>query len=176
MDNLIRVECAKLIDDWKQKAFAYDGLIYMMLKEEPEGVVPLYIGKAETLGKTNGNLSVNIKSIKTDTQKFARWGDNYDYHIGDLSAAVLPRHDPEKIAPKYSSWAESLFKEHPTDTPVLKQKVFFWAKAWSAKNDTGPEVGLGGPTKLTFLEYLLIGLASSAFGDVLLNREGRNRV
>ncbi len=50
MDNLIRVECAKLIDDWKQKAFAYDGLIYMMLVEEPEGVVPLYIGKAETVG------------------------------------------------------------------------------------------------------------------------------
>ena len=49
MDNLIRVECAKLIDDWKQKAFEYDGLIYMMLKEETEGVVPLYIGKAETL-------------------------------------------------------------------------------------------------------------------------------
>ena len=50
MDNLVRVECAKLIDDWKQKAFAYDGLIYMMLKEEPEGVVPFYIGKAETIG------------------------------------------------------------------------------------------------------------------------------
>jgi hypothetical protein len=49
MDNLIRMECAKLIDDWKLKAFEYDGLIYMMLKEEPEGVVPLYIGKAETL-------------------------------------------------------------------------------------------------------------------------------
>ena len=51
MDALIRAECAKLIDDWKQKAFAYDGLIYMMLAEEPEGVVPLYIGKAETIGK-----------------------------------------------------------------------------------------------------------------------------
>ncbi len=50
MDMLIRAECTKLIDDWKQKAFAYDGLIYMMLVEEPEGVVPLYIGKAETLG------------------------------------------------------------------------------------------------------------------------------
>ena len=49
MDNLIWVECAKLIDDWKQKAFAYDGLIYMMLLEEPEGVTPLYIGNAETL-------------------------------------------------------------------------------------------------------------------------------
>ena len=50
MDNLIRVECAKLIEDWKQKTFAYDGLIYMMLSEEPEGVIPLYIGKAETVG------------------------------------------------------------------------------------------------------------------------------
>jgi len=49
MQALIRSECAKLIIDWKQKAFAYDGLIYMMLVEEPEGVVPLYIGNAETL-------------------------------------------------------------------------------------------------------------------------------
>jgi len=50
VDALFRAECAKLIEDWKQKAFTYDGLIYMMLKEEPEGVVPLYIGKAETVG------------------------------------------------------------------------------------------------------------------------------
>lgn len=65
-------------------------------------------------------------------------------------------------------------EERPNDTSLLKQKVFFWAKVWSSKNDTGPEVGLG-PTKLTFLEYLLIGIASSTFGDVLLNRENRNR-
>ena len=39
MDNLIRAECAKLIEDWKQKAFESDGLIYMMLAEEPEGCV-----------------------------------------------------------------------------------------------------------------------------------------
>ena len=31
------------------------------------------------------------------------------------------------------------------------------------------------PTKLTFLEYLLIGVASAAFGTQLLNTEGRNR-
>ena len=174
MDALIRAECTKLIEDWKHKAFAYDGLIYMMLLEEPEGVTPLYIGKAETLGKTNGNLSVNIKGIETNTRNFARWGDNYAYHIGDLSAAVLPGHDPKEITPKYRSWAASLFKEYPTNTPVLKRKVFFWTKAWSSKN-LGPWLEFG-PTKLTFLEYLLIGLASSAFGDVLLNREGRNRV
>ena len=61
MDNLIRVECAKLIDDWKQKAFAYDGLIYMMLTKTPEGVVPLYIGKAETLGRKGGNWPATKK-------------------------------------------------------------------------------------------------------------------
>jgi hypothetical protein len=31
------------------------------------------------------------------------------------------------------------------------------------------------PTRLTFLEYLLIGVASAAFGMTLLNDEGHNR-
>lgn len=174
MDNLVRAECTKLIEDWKQKSFAYDGLIYMMLAEEPEGVVPLYIGKAETLGKGDGNLSANIKGIETSTRNFARWGDNYAYHIGDLSAVAIPGHDSKKANPKYKAWAASLFDKYPTVAPVLKRQVFFWAKAWSSK-DHGPWADFG-PTRLTFLEYLLIGLASSAFGDVLLNREGRNRV
>ena len=63
MDNLVQTECAKLIDDWKQKAFAYDGLIYMMLVEEPEVVVPLYIGKTETLGKGEGRIGKIICPI-----------------------------------------------------------------------------------------------------------------
>ncbi len=145
-----------------------------MLAEEPEGVVLLYIGKAETLGKGEGNLSANIKGTETNTRNFARWGDNYAYYIGDLSAAaVLPGHDPKKINYKYVDWASSLFEKHSTDAPVVKRQVFFWTKAWSSKN-LGPWVEFG-PTRLIFLEYLLIGLASSAFGDVLLNREGRNR-
>ena len=131
------------------------------------------MAKAETLGKKGGNLSANIKGIKTNTSNFARWGDNYAYHIGDLSAAVLPGHNQKKVTDKYYDWAGSLFEKHPTDTPILKRQVFFWTKAWSSKN-LGPWVEFG-PTRLTFLEYLLIGLASSAFGDVLLNREGRNR-
>lgn len=174
MDNLIRAECAKLIDDWEQKAFAYDGQIYMMLAEDPAGVIPPYIGKTETLGITNGNLSDNIKKVGTSTWLFARWGDNRDYHIGDLSAAVLPVHNQKRVPYKYYNWASSLFDKYPTNAPVLKRKVFFWTKAWSSKN-LGPWVEFG-PTSLTFLEYLLIGVASSAFGDVLLNREGRNRV
>ena len=173
MEALIRSECTKLVVDWKQKAFTYDGLIYMMLLEEAGNLIPLYIGKAETIGKGAGNLSANIKNIETDTSKFARWGDNYAYHIGDLSAVVIPGHDPKKANPKYKDWANRLFREFPTEEPELKSQVYFWCKAWSGKN-TGPWVEFG-PTRLTFLEYVLIGLASSAFGERLLNREGRNR-
>jgi hypothetical protein len=114
-----------------------------------------------------------IKGIERDASKFARWGDNYAYHIGDLSAAVLPGHDPKHIEPKYRMWASTLFKSYPSETPVLRRPVYFWAKAWSC-DEVGPWADFGA-TRLPFLEYLLIGLASSAFGDFLLNREGHNR-
>jgi hypothetical protein len=173
MERLVRSECNKLIEDWKAKVSAYDGLIYFMVVEEAGDIVPLYIGKTETFGKGDGNLSANIKGIERDTSKFARWGDNYAYHIGDLSAVVLPGHDPKHIELKYRAWADALFKGYPSEAPVLQRPVYFWAKAWS-----GSEVGALeelGPTRLTFLEYQLIGVASSAFGESLLNREGQNR-
>jgi hypothetical protein len=173
MEALVRCECAKLISDWKNNTQIYDGLIYFMAKEDKGRVVPLYIGKAETVGKKDGNLSANIKGIEGDTSKFARWGDNYAYHIGDLSAVVVPGHDTKHITNKYELWATALFKNYPSDKPKLKQPVYFWAKAWSCK-----EIGVWeefGPTKLTFLEYLLIGVSSAAFGKILLNREGHNR-
>jgi hypothetical protein len=173
MESLVRRECTKLIDDWRSKAHFFDGMLYLMGVDEPNGVVPLYIGKAETLGKGNGNLSANIRGIERDTSKFARWGDNYAYHIGDLSAVVLPGHDPKHITRKYTAWADELFVDYPAENPRLKRPVYFWAKAWS-RNEMGVWEEFG-PTRLTFLEYLLIGVASSAFGGVLLNREGQNR-
>jgi hypothetical protein len=30
-----------------------------------------------TLGKSEDNLSANLKNLSTDRSKFARWGDNY---------------------------------------------------------------------------------------------------
>jgi hypothetical protein len=173
MEELVRRECRKLIDDWKAHEAKYDGLIYMMAYEESGEVVPLYIGKTETLGKSGGNLSANIKGIERDTSKFARWGDNYAYHIGDLSAAVLPGHDASQVSRKYIEWGKALFQDCPSESPVLNRPVFFWAKAWS-----GNDIGIWeqfGPTRLTFLEYLLVGVSSSAFGGTLLNREGQNR-
>ena len=145
----------------------------MMFIKKNNKIYPLYIGKTETIGKGNRNLSVNIKSLHTDFSKFARWGDGYSYHIGDLSAVTLKDHKDSKINKKYIDWATSLFQEFPTDSPILKQEVYFWTKSWGKK-----DIGIWkdfGKTRLTFLEYLMIGVASSVFPKLLLNREGQSR-
>lgn len=174
MEALVRRECSLLIHDWKEEKGLYDGLIYMMAMEREGKVIPLYIGKTETIGRGERNLSANIEGIEGgDTSKFARWGDNYAYHIGEMSTVVIQEQNGGRAKLKYKSWAKALFKEFPTSAPELQETVYFWTKAWSSR-----EVGIWedfSPTPLTFLEYLLIGVASSAFGDILLNREGRNR-
>lgn len=174
MDDFMLRQTAILIEDWKSKKNQYDGIIYMMFVPQTNGeILPLYIGKAETLGKGDGNLSANLVRIDKDRSKFARWGDNYQYHIGDLSAATLVGHPVDKISPKYSRWAADLFDEVPSENPRLRADVRFWVKAWKT-TDIGIWSEMS-PTRLTFLEYLLIGVASSVFGDRLLNAEGRNR-
>lgn len=173
MEQMIRSETDKLVDDWKSEKDEFDGLIYMMFLRDVGKVLPLYIGKAETIGKGNRNLSANIKNLHRDHSKFARWGDNYAYHIGDLSAVVIPGHAPSKVNRKYLDWAKALFVEFPTLRPKLKKEVYFWATAW--KKTT---IGIWeefGSTRLTFLEYLMIGVSSSVFPESLLNREGQNR-
>jgi hypothetical protein len=173
MEKLIRSQTDILINDWESGKDLYDGLIYIIFTLDSDRPIPLYIGKTETIGKGNRNLSANIKNLHRDTSKFARWGDNYAYHIGDLSAVVLPGHQESKVTNKYTKWAQALFVEFPSDTPQLKQELFFWTTAWK-KSDVGPWEAFG-PTRLTFLEYLLIGIASSVFPESLLNSEGQNR-
>ena len=172
MEALILAETAKLVEDWKSGQHRYDGLIYCMGWRQEGQFIPLYIGKTETIGKGAGNLSANIKNLKTDKSKFARWGDNYAYHVGDLSACVLTGHADGKQAIKYRAWADRLFENVPSLTPKLRRPVYFWAAAWD-KSMTGVWEELG-PTSLAFLEYLLIGVAGRV-SPVLLNREGVGR-
>jgi hypothetical protein len=134
----------------------YDGIIYVMHTRDVEGgVVPCYLGKSETVGKASGVLPANLMRVATDTSKFGRWGDNYAYHIGDLSSIVLPGHDATVQTEKYRSWATALFEGTNTDRPRLRQPVFFWVRAWK-REDVGIWTEFG-PTRLSFLEYLLIG-------------------
>ncbi len=172
METMVRAEVAKLVADHEAGTHRLDGLIYMMGTKQGNTLGPLYIGKTETLGKGDGNLSANIQHLDTDTSKFARWGDNYAYHIGDLSACVLQGHTPSRLVPKYQAWAQTLFTASPTQTPLLRQPVYFWAKAWD-NSWVGVWQELGA-TRLAFLEYLLIGVASMV-SPQLLNREGLGR-
>jgi len=172
MEALILAETDKLVEDWESGTHQYDGLIYCMGERQGDQFIPLYIGKTETFGKGAGNLSANIKNLKTDKSKFARWDDNYAYHVGDLSACVLPGHADEKQTIKYQAWANQMFENAPSLTPKLHRPIYFWAAAWD-KSMTGVWEELG-PTSLAFLEYLLIGVAGRV-SSVLLNREGIGR-
>jgi hypothetical protein len=171
MEQLVISQVDQLTKDYLSREHRFDGLIYMMGYKRSNEFTPLYIGKTETLGKGEGNLSANILNIRTDRSKFARWGDNYAYHIGDLSACVLKGHKPEKVTLKYQSWAKTIFETDATGQPRLRETVHFWAKAWD-NQDAGIWQELG-PTSLAFLEYMLIGVASKT--TKLLNREGISR-
>lgn len=170
IETLVRQQSSVVIDDYHNGTDQYDGLIYIMFWKLNNDVIPLYIGKAEKYGKKGGNLSENIKG---DSGKFCRWGYNYAYHIGDLSAVVCLNHQDEKRTRKYERWAEKLFETIQTDSPMLRQPVYFWISPWS-KDWTGIWKNFG-QTSLTFLEYLLIGLGSDVFPETLLNGEGVNR-
>jgi hypothetical protein len=173
MDNLVIAETDKVLKDFETGTDIYDGLIYMMFWVEAGSVIPLYIGKSEKIGRRGGNLSANIKNIQKNIGKFSRWGYNYAYHLGDLSAVVCPGHPAKKSTQKYREWAERLFVSWPSPTLRLHRETHFWMKAWS---QDGVSIWKEyGRTSLTFLEYLLIGVASDLFPETLLNREGVNR-
>lgn len=164
-DRLILSVTDQLVNDWQGKEHQFDGMIYLIGWKQQGRFIPLYIGKTESLGKGDRNLSANIKNLHTDKTKFARWGDGYSYHIGDLSACVLPGHDETKRTSKYQAWAECLFDAGTH----LRHPVYIWAGAWNS-DETGVWDEYG-PTSLALLEYLLIGVAGG-LSNYLLNREG----
>jgi hypothetical protein len=152
-----------------------EGLIYMMHRLDERGrVVPLYIGKAGRHGRSGAVVSANIASIRANGGRFARWGYNYAYHMGDLSAAALPGHPAAKMQPKYARWARRLSGKTQAAAPRLGIKVRFWCAAWGP---CSPNIWQGfGACPLAFAEYLLIGVAGLLFPNDLLNDEGVNRV
>jgi hypothetical protein len=172
MDKLMRSLGGELILEHNQSQVIHDGILYMMLKRGQKGLVPLYIGKTEIFGRGDRNLSANISDLERGNGKFGRWGYNYAYHIGDLSAVTLPGHPDSKGTNKYSLWRDSIFSIQG-DQIKMTTEILFWATLWgrmskSIWHDYGS-------TKLAFEEYLLIGVASDVFPHDLLNQEGRTR-
>jgi hypothetical protein len=171
METLLRSEGRKVVEDWQAGTNEYEGLIYIMHTMDGDELVPRYIGKAGKYGRDGEGLSANLKNVRTNSSKLARWGNGYAYHFGDLSAALLDHAGDESVsrdrtAPeKYHDWADTLFVEGRQ----LRQPVYFWTRAWRT-DDTGPfydfETTLGG------LEAYLISLAADIYPDALLNTDG----
>jgi hypothetical protein len=143
----------------------WEGLLYIMGKGEKESFVPLYIGKAEKQGVKHP-ISVNIAKIRTNKGKFARWGDNVAYHIGDLSHALFGFEAYKKPDKKYKAWANVLFSKY--DPPALIEPIYLYLIPWYEGN-----TGISGyQSSLPALEKELISLASVFYKDSLLNVDG----
>ena len=180
MEDMVAEEVSKVYNSFTQNNsdFEYDGLVYIvytyldLLKEHVNSeneIVPLYIGKTETIG-VNGKYSVNIKNVhkKLNKTKFARWGDGTAYHIGDLSDALFENRKSENFN-KYKKWAEFFFEERSikSNKPViLKFPIYFWIKAWK-KEDKGFILDL--PCSSCFLERQLISISNNLFMQFTLN-------
>jgi hypothetical protein len=100
-------EVKPLVADWEATTIQLDGLICRMGHCRGSVFGPLYIGKSETLGKLNINLSASILNLQRDGSKFARWGDNYACHIVDLRACVLIGHPAAKRTLMHPWWAKA---------------------------------------------------------------------
>lgn len=143
----------------------WDGLLYIMGKGENENFVPLYIGKAEKKGVKHP-ISVNIANLRRDKSKFARWGDNVAYHIGDLSHALFGFEAYKQPDKKYKRWAEVLFSKY--DPPTLKEPVYLYLLPWYEGDRGISDLQCSLPA----LEKELISLASVYYKDSLLNVDG----
>ena len=91
-------------------AAAVEGVLYLMHRLDAAGrIVPLYVGKAGRYGRT-GSMSANLVNIRGNGTMFSRWGYNYAYHMGDLSAAALPGHAPSRWCPSTSAGRRGFLK------------------------------------------------------------------
>lgn len=96
----------------------WQGFMYVMFTGPEDCLVPRYIGKAEKRGVRN-TLSANLARIRTNMDKFGRWGYNSAYHLGELSHAVLGGGAFKSGPPKrnYARWRDALFIS--SQPPVL---------------------------------------------------------
>ena len=144
-------------DDWL-------GFVYVMHWPDGAGIVPLYIGMARREGRKHP-LSANIANIRTNKNKFGRWGDGRAYHIGDLSHALFEFESYKGVDPRYVRWIERLFTD--PQSLVLRRPVRIALVSWHA-GDIGPH---GRQVNVRTLEQQLILLAQSHHSDRLLNQD-----
>jgi hypothetical protein len=140
----------------------WSGVLYVMgWGSTIETFTPLYIGKAARRGKKNA-LSVNLRNLRSDKGKFARWGDGRAYHVGDLSAALFGQATGNATA-KYQRWVEMLFVEH--EPPRLRAPTYLALVPWYS----GSVAPSGALRSVEDTEAELIDLALAEYEQSVLN-------
>lgn len=146
----------------------YEGILYMMYQIKNEQVIPRYIGKTETVGKTG-----RISSLLKGKSPKPRWDDYDQYHIGELSKAVCKGYEGVKIGKQYKLWADELFAKTKVLKPKLVSNLYLDLNPWRYD-----EVGLWkdyGATSLGLHESMLIDISRKIFSEKLLNIDGVTR-
>lgn len=132
MEQNVIEQCELLREDVKEGNFEYEGLFTMVFLWEDSSVTPYFFTATEETGRDGFKLSKNLsdtKSTNTSRRFFARWGDDYERHIGQLSNAMFPENGIKASKVK-AKWITDLFDKageyyHP------KVGIWFIAKAWS---------------------------------------------
>jgi len=169
MEEMIRTEGKKVVDDWKTQNGEYEGILYMMLSGNRENLSVRYVGYSSKYGQDGEGLNGNLERIETNSSKLARWGYGQAYHLGKLSAATLNHYEREDVAvedepsKKYRRWDDALFE---SDSPKLQEPVYIWARAWK-KDDAEPLYNIN--MMVDTVEKILIDLAYRKNPDALLN-------
>lgn len=65
MEERVREEGRKVINDWETTDDTFDGLIYLMYRLDDGNVRPLYVGKAGKYGRGGEGLSANLRGRRT---------------------------------------------------------------------------------------------------------------
>ncbi|MBM7865986.1 hypothetical protein GTO89_06465 [Heliobacterium gestii] len=114
-------------DDW-------EGILFIL----GTGLLPKFQGIMISITDRQGiknEVNENIKNIQSNYNKFARWGDGLDYHIGDLSHAMFQFEAYREPKKRYLSLAQQLFSSF--EPPVLKSQVYLYVLPWYA-DSVGP--------------------------------------
>jgi hypothetical protein len=141
----------------------WDGILSVMGRGPAPSFSPLYVGKAERRGRKN-SINAIFRDIGANRRMFARWGDDFGYHIGDLSHALFRFQADRPVTRTYQRWATTLFAS--SDPPRLRAQVALYLLPWY-RGDVGPT---GVPLPLSSLEETVIAHAVTALGEELLNR------
>lgn len=143
------------------------GVLYMLFRFDENGKKePLYIGKTSRYGKNGKGLNSLFNSENNKPRWDYHKGGNY--HLSGLSSLVCKGYKKKDMDLGKQNWAESMFKEYPSDAPKLNFIPYLWFKPWTTQDKS--IIAEFGHVSLHLEELILIDVLSKTYPNILLNK------